>query len=533
MQQIQDDNAKANIISTLSTDELKLDYMQQIQDDNAKARVIATLSTDELKLDYMQQIQDEYAKEGIINTLSTDEAKIEGMKQIQDDNAKAKVIATLSTDEAKIEGMKQIQDDNAKARVIAILSTDEAKIEEMKQIQDDNAKARVIATLSTDEAKIEEMKQIQDDNAKAEVIAALSTDEAKLKAISNIFSVPERYENTKKIKLPSDMTIGCEIESEGEKSGILYRLELFKWKGKGDGSLRNGIEMVSPIMHSDEQSVQGIYKICDLLKLMKNSCSERCGGHIHIGADYLKDKQAYANLLSIYGNTEELLYIIANDPKDVTSRGTGYDSPLSKKVQNAIESGSINLESEQDVDSFIKSLEEIQGSRYSGLNFCSYDKHKTIEFRLPNGTINPNAWIENINLFGGIVKTAQDISIIQKKPVEDRSEDENKKMELFEKLQTEGLDDKSKLETLLELVIDKEDRDTYKNRYNENIKLLTDEQKEDIKNGTSSKPIKTKEIGKKVLTGSERVNIEEVEKCERVMQEIEKNNNLENTREEK
>ena len=406
-------------------------------------------------------------------------------------------------------------------------------LEQMKDVDNDNAKARVIATLSTDEAKIEEMKQIQDDNAKAEVIAALSTDEAKLKAISNIFSVPERYENTKKIKLPSDMTIGCEIESEGEKSGILYRLELFKWKGKGDGSLRNGIEMVSPIMHSDEQSVQGIYKICDLLKLMKNSCSERCGGHIHIGADYLKDKQAYANLLSIYGNTEELLYIIANDPKDVTSRGTGYDSPLSKKVQNAIESGSINLESEQDVDSFIKSLEEIQGSRYSGLNFCSYDKHKTIEFRLPNGTINPNAWIENINLFGGIVKTAQDISIIQKKPVEDRSEDENKKMELFEKLQTEGLDDKSKLETLLELVIDKEDRDTYKNRYNENIKLLTDEQKEDIKNGTSSKPIKTKEIGKKVLTGSERVNIEEVEKCERVMQEIEKNNNLENTREEK
>ena len=295
------------------------------------------------------------------------------------------------------------------------------------------------------------------------------------------------------------MTIGCEIESEGVNSEALINLTLLGWKGMTDGSLINGVEMVSPIMHSNVEDIQSIYKICDLIKKIKNSTSDRCGGHIHIGADYLKDKQAYANLLSIYGNTEKLLYIIANDPKDVTSRTTRYDNPISKKVQDAIESGSINLETDQNVNEFIRNLESIQICRYSSLNFWSYDEHRTIEFRLPNGTINPDAWIENINLCGGIIKAAEDISEIYKKSVEERNEAEKRKLELFERLQSKGLNDKEKLEILLELVIDEEDRYIYRNRYNKNSKLLNREQKKEFKKGMASRPIKVKKINKKII----------------------------------
>lgn len=52
-----------------------------------------------------------------------------------------------------------------------------------------------------------------------------------------------------------------------------------------------------------------------------------------------------------------------------------------------------------------------QNGRYYGINFKKQD---TIEFRLSNGTLNANTWIENINLFGGIIKVAQNIAIIQK-----------------------------------------------------------------------------------------------------------------------
>ena len=296
--------------------------------------------------------------------------------------------------------------------IMPVKDSDKIKIAE--EIKDEYAMARIIKTLSTDEAKQEAMKTIKDKYAKSIIIETFSTDDARINAISSIYniSLPEDYEHIRKIKLPPDMTIGCEIESEGKNSELLTNINLFGWKGKEDGSLQNGVEIVSPIMHSDEEDTQSIYKICDLLKKIKNDTSDRCGGHIHIGADYLKDKQAYANLLSIFGNTEELLYIIANDPKDITDRTTRYDSPISKKVQDAIESGIINLETEQDVNEFIKNLEKIQRYRYSGLNFWSYDEHRTIEFRLSNGTINPDAWVENINLFGGIIKAAEEISVI-------------------------------------------------------------------------------------------------------------------------
>ena len=48
----------------------------------------------------------------------------------------------------------------------------------------------------------------------------------------------------------------------------------------------------------------------------------------------------------------------------------------------------------------------------------------TIEFRLPNGTINPTTWVENINLFGGLIRTSHELSKIMKKTEEQRTEEE-------------------------------------------------------------------------------------------------------------
>ena len=51
------------------------------------------------------------------------------------------------------------------------------------------------------------------------------------------------------------------------------------------------------------------------------------------------------------------------------------------------------------------------------------DEKNTIEFRLANGTINPEMWIENANLFGGMVAISEELARIQKNGI--RNEEDN------------------------------------------------------------------------------------------------------------
>ena len=85
----------------------------------------------------------------------------------------------------------------------------------------------------------------------------------------------------------------------------------------------------------------------------------------------------------------------------------------------------------QSTNKFTSELRKVQSrnendiARYSGINFMNTGSQgkNTIEFRLANGTIDPDTWIENINLFGGLVKSAQELAEIQKKPENERTEE--------------------------------------------------------------------------------------------------------------
>ncbi|MBP3255566.1 MAG: hypothetical protein J6M60_03655 [Clostridia bacterium] len=57
-----------------------------------------------------------------------------------------------------------------------------------------------------------------------------------------------------KLDLPTNMTIGMEIESEGDNSNLILNCkDKFApgWKCKKDGSLNRGVEIVSPILTGD------------------------------------------------------------------------------------------------------------------------------------------------------------------------------------------------------------------------------------------------------------------------------------------
>ncbi len=314
----------------------------------------------------------------------------------------------------------------------------------------------------------------------------------------------DRYLKIQPTTLPKEMTIGVEIESEGPCNWENIRETIdeaeLDWVAKDDGSLQNGTEVASTILTESTASME-IFKICQELRRLRQTTSKRCGGHIHIGADYLTDIQDWRNLRTIWNNAEGIFYAISNAKGEIPRQGViEYASPISKKDETFSET--INLDSEDDLEKYIKLLKEIQGSKYSGINYRNVGSSgkNTIEFRLPNGTINPTTWVENINLFGGLIRTSHELSKIMKKTEEQRTEEEKQMLYNYEILQTET-DEKKDAEALIKLCVLPEQVKTYLGRYNVNSKLL--KHSPEIYKRLKER-ISTKKIGQKVFTGKER-----------------------------
>ena len=314
----------------------------------------------------------------------------------------------------------------------------------------------------------------------------------------------DRYLKIQPTTLPKEMTIGVEIESEGPCNWENIRETIdeaeLDWVAKDDGSLQNGTEVVSTILTESTASME-IFKICQELRRLRQTTSKRCGGHIHIGADYLTDIQDWRNLRTIWNNAEGIFYAISNAKGEIPRQGViEYASPISKKDETFSET--IKLDSEDDLEKYIKLLKEIQGSKYSGINYRNVGSSgkNTIEFRLPNGTINPTTWVENINLFGGLIRTSHELSKIMKKTEEQRTEEEKQMLYNYEILQTET-DEKKDAEALIKLCVLPEQVKTYLERYNVNSKLL--KHSPEIYKRLKER-ISTKKIGQKVFTGEER-----------------------------
>ena len=301
----------------------------------------------------------------------------------------------------------------------------------------------------------------------------------------------EKYR--RKVELPSDMTIGIEIECIGscENTEYISMHRIYpQWKCEGDKSIEGdnlseeyGLEIQSPILTGEnDDTTRQIKTVCAKLETIGQYANETCGGHIHIGADYLTNTQAWQNLLELWGNNEKLLYIIGNEKGTIPrSNVLLFAEPISRKLEDELGSDTIELENEEDLDSFKEKILKFQGTRlyerYKCINFQNLSKggKGTIEFRIPNGTVNADTWIENINLFGGLVKAAQYLSTIQEKSPEERTEEERRILKKFDIIKSDEIEETEKLEALLEIVIPEHDRHIYRERYEENVRLLEEE----------------------------------------------------------
>lgn len=335
--------------------------------------------------------------------------------------------------------------------------------------------------------------------------------------------------HTAKIMLPKEMTIGIEIECLGGFSYILKeRGTLYNWNCKSDSSIMDGkideedLEITSPILTGDtENTTNSIRNMCDLLETMGQRTNETCGGHIHIGGNYLTSTESWKNLMELYINCEKILYLIGNEEGETPREGV-IDSagPASNELEYDIDTGELEIKDVEDLRKFKLRISETD--RYKGINFTNLGKkrnHGTVEFRIPNGTINPDTWINNINLFGGLIKAAEDIHHIQEKEESGRTEKESEILQKFENIKSGELDEFGKLEILLDIVMPDEIRNVYIERYETNKKLLHKNQfvEETITKRSKTKAkgfkLKKENVGKKVIGGNERVEAKEYQKA--------------------
>lgn len=285
--------------------------------------------------------------------------------------------------------------------------------------------------------------------------------------------IAENKQEERRIKIPEGMTVGVEIEA----ANLEVNPNLFKrWKAKEEESVENGAEYTSPILTGSENDSHQIYFVCNVLRTMGAQINEKCGGHIHIGDKFLTTVQSYRNLLELWCNTEEILFAISNKAGEITRMGAveKHAVPLSGKVESALKKQQIYVDDRTREWDLLMEIIDIQKDRYSSINFKNYNHRikETTEFRLANGTLDPDVWIENINLFAGIMAAAEKLRRIKEKTI--RTPEEIAYAQQFQKIKNPTATQEEKLEGLLELAIPEEDREIYRERYYTNMAMLED-----------------------------------------------------------
>lgn len=159
-----------------------------------------------------------------------------------------------------------------------------------------------------------------------------------------------------------------------------------KWKIVTDGSLSggNGMELVSPPLRGTEGHT-AIDKVCAVLERLGAMVNRSCGLHVHVDARALPVK-AMAKLAALYVESERIIDSLlpasrrGNNNNFCQSLATADLGRLARATDATAIASAIN-----------------SGNRYVKLNFTSFWRHGTVEFRHHSGTVDAskiNNWVK-------------------------------------------------------------------------------------------------------------------------------------------
>lgn len=213
-----------------------------------------------------------------------------------------------------------------------------------------------------------------------------------------------------KINIDSKNTFGIEVEFENVNLDTIKYGK--KWQVKEDDTTTTKIngssiggEVSSPILRDNEECWKDIEHVCHYLSKKGAVATFATGGHIHIGAQVLKDDpNNIRKLLKQWELFEDIIYSFSSGrDKELRSSVAVQAKKISPKLKR-IRDTKYGYSKYQTFYDWYRFLKKFQLNKFDCLNFknykdCKEDYNNTIEIRCPNGTIDSVIWQNNINFF--------------------------------------------------------------------------------------------------------------------------------------
>ena len=243
-----------------------------------------------------------------------------------------------------------------------------------------------------------------------------------------------------KLNLNYLLTFGVELEFQSDdpkdiESGLKIfnykwlldqRLNDNYWEFKRELSSTNGYEITSPILIDNEESFLQLKAMCNMIEKNNGTVSEKDAAHIHFGPQLIgNDIESWIKFFRIYSLYETIIYRFSYGEFECgRSYIEKYAFPVARTYNNTLDKLDIDIS----LKKLFLSLQTAHKTKaiqfFKMINGgTSYEKDRSFEFRMPNGTLNPVIWQNNINMFAHLIMSAKkdiDMDLIMKR-INDRS----------------------------------------------------------------------------------------------------------------
>ena len=218
--------------------------------------------------------------------------------------------------------------------------------------------------------------------------------------LSKLDLLPSAYYNESNLRLLKDYKKKnkfWDIGMSPDKYLDIDPKEVFCWSVNRDLSLNNGAEITSPILVDKTEHWKDLKTVCNLASAF-GEISTHSAGHVHAGTQVLgSSEKAWGNFIKLWGAYENVIYRFGYNEYLNKNKDISYCKPMSTKLINGYTVFGDNL---------YRLLNYLSDSRTYAVNFQNVTLSDeeiipfgTIEFRNPNGTLDPVIWQNNVNFF--------------------------------------------------------------------------------------------------------------------------------------
>ncbi len=231
------------------------------------------------------------------------------------------------------------------------------------------------------------------------------------------------------LSLPENLTFGLEIECDKFNLKRVRKVINQKnqelattfnpWQITTDISVNKGGEIISPILQDNHSSWYQVQSICySLQKYAK--IKDQAAGHVHIGTNIIGDDvNKLWQFLQLWISYEKVIYRFCyNEYLTARPRLIHFACPIADLLNAHYETLAAMVQNNVPIEKLSQEIINIlhrqpynQVGRNEAINFNnvkdyhSHIKMNTIEFRCPNGTLNPIIWQNNVNLFAHLLSS--------------------------------------------------------------------------------------------------------------------------------